>query len=675
MTTKSEGMMIPGKLKWHIILVLALWLVFCGTVSAAELHVGSGQTYSTIRGAVDIAGDGDVIIVHAGSYTEHVDVDKQLTLVGEGVDVVTVTAASSASVFWVTADYVNISGFTVTGAGGYEMSGIYLCRANHCNISDNNAPDNWYGIHLDDSDNNNLANNDLSNNSMYSIWLNSSSNNTLANNTANSNEYGSGIHLSSSSNNDLTGNTVLKNDGYCSGIHLLSSSNNTLANNNVSNNYRGILLSSSSNNTLTNNTANSNNNYGIFLYSSSNYNILKNNTASHHSHGIYLSASSSNTIANNNVSSNSHGIYLHYHSNDNTLNSNTASNNGDGICLYSSSNYNTLMNNTINSNNYGIHLQYSSDYNDIVNNIMNSNDHYGICLSSSDNNNIASNNASGNGDTDIILSSSDHNTLTNNTANSHGDRGIYLWLSSSNTLTNNIMFGNNYNFGVYGDCLSHYIHNIDASNIVDGKPVYYWIDQQNNQITDDAGFVGVINSMNITVRNLTLTNNSMGVLFVCTNNSRIQNVTVLNNEYGIYMYNADDNSISCNWVHNNIQNGFYLTGGSTDNIIEHNNIVSNGCWNFYNSQDYIVEAKNNYWGTTDITIIDAGIREERGVVRFYPPAYEPVPCAPALEVLALQMAVGSIDTDLVADMNSDGKITSLDALMILQAAADNIEIG
>jgi len=35
-------------------------------------------------------------------------------------------------------------------------------------------------------------------------------------------------------------------------------------------------------------------------------------------------------------------------------------------------------------------------------------------------------------------------------------------------------------------------------------------------------------------------------------------------------------------------------------------------------------------------------------------------------VLALQMAVGSIENDLVADMNGDGVVTSLDALMILQ---------
>ncbi|MEA1909303.1 MAG: hypothetical protein U9N43_09810 [Euryarchaeota archaeon] len=40
--------------------------------------------------------------------------------------------------------------------------------------------------------------------------------------------------------------------------------------------------------------------------------------------------------------------------------------------------------------------------------------------------------------------------------------------------------------------------------------------------------------------------------------------------------------------------------------------------------------------------------------------------ATADAVLALRMAVGSIETDLVADMNGDGQITSVDALMILQ---------
>ena len=450
-----------GKLKWHIILVIALWLVFCGMASAVELHVGSGQTYSTIRGAVDAAGDGDVIIVHAGSYTEHVSVAKRLTLLGEGADVVTVTAAvTSEHIFYVAADYVNISGFTVTGATGYySISGIYLDNVEHCNISDNNASNNDYGIYLQHS-----------------------SSNTLENNTVNSNDH-------------------------C-GIRMSSSDNNNLANNTASDNSCGIYQVDSSSNVLTENIANSNNNYGI-----------------------YLQHSSSNTLENNTVNSNNDsGIYLYYYSSNNNIIGNTASNNSD--------------------NDEGI--------------------------------------------------------------------GIYVGYSDNNNLEKNTMNLNN---------------------------------------------------------------------------------------YGIHLHYSRNNDITCNLVHKNSDSGFCLTDSSTDNIIEHNNIVENGNynstsggweWDFYNDQGCIVEARNNYWGTPDNDIVDASIYDDDEstnvyrLVRFYPPAGEPVPCAPIPipelhgdvnhdgklsttdAVLALQMAVGGIDTDLAADMNSDGKITSLDALMILQAAAENI---
>ena len=39
MTTKSEGMMMPGKLKWYVILALALWLAFSGVAAAEQLYV------------------------------------------------------------------------------------------------------------------------------------------------------------------------------------------------------------------------------------------------------------------------------------------------------------------------------------------------------------------------------------------------------------------------------------------------------------------------------------------------------------------------------------------------------------------------------------------------------------------------------------------------------------
>jgi parallel beta-helix repeat protein len=186
-----------------------------------------------IQDAVNNASSGDTICVKAGNYTGTVDITTaHLTLAGEGADVVDVTAAGSGDhVFKVTANYVNISGFNVTGAT--KNRGIYLNGADHCNISDNNASNNKYhGIYLESSSNNTLTGNTVLYN-YYGIELRSSSNNTLTGNTANSNDY-DGIYLDSSSNNTLLNNTASNNDYYYGeyyGIELYGSSDNLIYNN------------------------------------------------------------------------------------------------------------------------------------------------------------------------------------------------------------------------------------------------------------------------------------------------------------------------------------------------------------------------------------------------------------------------------------------------------------
>ncbi len=69
---------------------------------------------------------------------------------------------SSDHVFYVNADYVNITGFTVRNATGANTAGIYL-NATNCNISGNNITNNYYGIYLNSSSNNTLTNNYLNN--------------------------------------------------------------------------------------------------------------------------------------------------------------------------------------------------------------------------------------------------------------------------------------------------------------------------------------------------------------------------------------------------------------------------------------------------------------------------------------------------------------------------------
>jgi parallel beta-helix repeat protein len=252
------------------VLFATLAFVSIGCASAATIYVP--DNFTTIQQAVNNATPNDIIIVRDGTYTENVDVNvNHLTIKSEnGSDSTIVQAANpDDDVFEITADYVNISGFTVEG----WRAAIYLSNVYHCNISNNSASNNSEGIYFESSSNNTIINNIInSNKGGIELWL--SSNNMVMNNTVNSNKY-HGIRLENSNNNTLTNNTAsLNNDG---GIELEKSSNNMVMTNTVNlNKGEGIYLESSSHsNTITNNTA-LNNNYGIRLESSSD-NFIYNN--------------------------------------------------------------------------------------------------------------------------------------------------------------------------------------------------------------------------------------------------------------------------------------------------------------------------------------------------------------------------------------------------------------
>jgi parallel beta-helix repeat protein len=118
--------------------------------------------FTTIQEAVDAASSGDTIIVYPGTYTENVDVNKSHLAIqsqnGAGSTIVQ-AANSDDHVFEVTADYVNIGGFTVEGATGSDKAGIYLNYAVHCEISNDMILNSSYGIYLNDSSYNNVTGN------------------------------------------------------------------------------------------------------------------------------------------------------------------------------------------------------------------------------------------------------------------------------------------------------------------------------------------------------------------------------------------------------------------------------------------------------------------------------------------------------------------------------------
>jgi len=202
----------------------------------------------------------------------------------------------------------------------------------------------------------------------------------------------------------------------------------------------------------------------------------------------------------------------------------------------------------------------------------------GIKLFEALNNTISGNSITVNSWYGIHLESSSNNTISGNNITNNNGYGIYLEGSSNNGLHDNLLEGNRYGFDVWGDELSHYLHSIDTSNLVDGKPVYYLISQQGIAINPSThlavGFLALINSTNTTVEGLTLTKNGPGLLIAYTNNTKIQDNNITNNRDGIYVYVSSNNTISGNNITASDENGIDLNE-SPNNTISGNKIRDN----------------------------------------------------------------------------------------------------
>jgi parallel beta-helix repeat protein len=79
-----------------------------------------------------------------------------------------------------------------------------------------------------------------------------------------------------------------------------------------------------------------------------------------------------------------------------------------------------------------------------------------------------------------------------------------------------------------GPCyaLEDFIQDMNPSNTVDGKPVYYLVNQHNATVPSTAGFVAVINSTDINVNAVNLTFTGDGIQVVFSANVLIENANV-----------------------------------------------------------------------------------------------------------------------------------------------------
>jgi len=167
---------------------------------------------------------------------------------------------------------------------------------------------------------------------------------------------------------------------------------------------------------------------------------------------------------------------------------------------------NVITGNDITNNGYGIEVILYSSGNCIYGNNITANIKGGIWLDFANGNIISSNQITNNKPKGIWVSFSSNEIISENYVANNG-YGVFIDRSSYTTLRNNTMVDNKQNFSVEGTDSNHFVNDVDVSNTVDGKPIYYWVNRQNLEVPSDAGYVALVNCTNVMVQNLNIINN------------------------------------------------------------------------------------------------------------------------------------------------------------------------
>ncbi|WP_455392296.1 NosD domain-containing protein [[Eubacterium] cellulosolvens] len=260
-----------------------------------------------------------------------------------------------------------------------------------------------------------------------------------------------------------------------------------------------------------------------------------------------------------------------------------------GIYLYNANNC-TIENNYIAGVETGIQLS-NSDWNNIQYNECNLN-FYGIHLQSSDSNTIRNNTITDSESKAIAIQSSMSNIVINNTCKR---KGIWLGNSRFTRLYNNYLFYSS--VWITGDKLAHWdSHTIGKDNLVNGKPLYYWKNKLGQTIPTDAGSVILANCKNIFVKDLDVSDVTVGIELGYSEKITIDNITChassyYYNNYAVYLNESHNNTITNIDCKDNLF-GIRLETSNFNTISRNTFVYSNSAIHLYHSEHNMVH--NNY---------------------------------------------------------------------------------
>jgi parallel beta-helix repeat protein len=362
-----------------------------------------------------------------------------------------------------------------------------------------------------------------------------------------------GLEVRTADNCNISNNIFLANRNS---IHLDSSNNSRIINNTFTDNLRGIYSFRSNDISIEHNNISSND-YGLGLRESHNGTIRRNDISLNTNDGITIDSSYGIVIVNNRISSNGeNGIWMDLADEGQIMDNDVTSNSEGAIVIYLSSGV-EVVNNDVSYSNWGISFWRT-----------------------------------------------DGSLISGNTG-MDSTWGISLEKSSNNILSNNVMIGGGVYFSIENYDLENWnTHDIDTSNTVNGKPVYYWKNVSGGEIPANAGQVILANCTAVTVEYQTINNVLAGIEIGYSSNNTIRNNTISDGILGMFFDHSDNNTIINNTISSQDYFGILL-GNSYSNLIYHNSFIDNLNQSGdigMNSWDNGYPSGGNYWN--DYTGVD-----------------------------------------------------------------------